>query len=85
MVWADSAMACDREKEGSEAGAEVRPGVNAGLCGNCLHARRIESARGSSFLLCGLSAIDPSYAKYPRLPVLCCAGYEAAGGTGSEQ
>jgi len=70
-------MGSDREKQRSDAGRDMRPGVNAGLCGNCRHARRIESARGSAFLLCGLSAIDPSYAKYPRLPVLCCAGYEA--------
>jgi hypothetical protein len=47
----------------------------AGLCADCLHARRIESARGSRFFLCELSLIDPRFAKYPRLPVLSCSGY----------
>jgi hypothetical protein len=49
----------------------------AGLCANCLHARRIESARGSGFFLCELSLTDPRFAKYPRLPVLSCSGYTA--------
>jgi hypothetical protein len=47
----------------------------AGLCVDCLHARRVESDRGSSFLLCELSKSDPRFAKYPRLPVLSCTGY----------
>jgi hypothetical protein len=47
----------------------------AGLCADCIHARRIESARGSEFYFCGLSATDSNFAKYPRLPVLECSGY----------
>src|SRR5438128_8349383 len=31
----------------------------AGLCGDCVHARRIESGRGSPFILCELSRADP--------------------------
>ena len=53
-----------------------RPDNKAGLCDSCLHARTIESAKGSEFLLCQRSATDPSYPKYPRLPVLSCPGYE---------
>ncbi|MGH7622813.1 MAG: hypothetical protein ACREMU_10775 [Gemmatimonadaceae bacterium] len=49
----------------------------AGLCPSCVHARRVGSARGSVFLLCGLSATDERYPKYPRLPVVRCAGYVA--------
>jgi len=49
---------------------------NPGLCDHCTHARRIESNRGSQFLLCQLAATDSRFAKYPRLPVLCCEGYE---------
>jgi hypothetical protein len=52
------------------------PHPNPGLCGHCTHARRIESDRGSQFLLCQLAATDSRFAKYPRLPVLCCEGYE---------
>jgi hypothetical protein len=48
----------------------------AGLCASCVHARNVESSRGSFFLLCELSRTDPTFAKYPRLPVLSCRGYE---------
>lgn len=46
-----------------------------GLCATCQHARRIESTKGSEFLLCQLSQSDPAFPKYPRLPVLTCRGY----------
>ena len=55
-----------------------RPQPNGGLCANCLHSRLIESARGSVFMLCQLSATDPRFPKYPRLPVLSCKGYALA-------
>jgi hypothetical protein len=58
-------------KEG-ESGESER----VGLCADCLHARRVESARGSVFFLCRRSADDPSFPKYPRLPVIACPGYE---------
>lgn len=48
-----------------------------GLCDDCQHARPIESAKGSRFLLCRLSESDPRFPKYPRLPVLSCAGYHS--------
>jgi hypothetical protein len=47
-----------------------------GLCLTCRHSRRIESDRGSVFWQCQLSFTDPRFAKYPRLPVLQCSGYE---------
>jgi hypothetical protein len=47
----------------------------AGLCATCGHARRIVSTRDSIFYLCELSASDPYFPKYPRLPVLDCSGY----------
>jgi hypothetical protein len=47
----------------------------AGLCADCLHARRIESDRGSAFYLCQLSATDPHFRKYPHLPVFQCSGH----------
>jgi len=50
-----------------------------GLCGECRHARRVESAKGSVFWLCARSAVDPRFAKYPRLPVLRCVGFEPMG------
>ncbi len=47
-----------------------------GLCDSCRHARLITSGRGSRFLLCELSKTDPRFQRYPRLPVLACAGYQ---------
>lgn len=49
--------------------------ARAGLCADCVQARRIESDRGARFYLCELSAVDPAYRKYPALPVIRCAGY----------
>jgi len=53
-----------------------RPLPQVGLCANCEFMRRMESDRGSVFYLCNLSATDESFPKYPRLPVLRCAGYK---------
>jgi hypothetical protein len=50
--------------------------ISVGLCADCVHVRRIESARGSTFYLCQLSATDPTFSKYPRLPVIVCSGFE---------
>ena len=47
-----------------------------GLCSGCLHMREIRSDRGSTFYMCQLSATDPRFPKYPRLPVLQCLGYQ---------
>jgi GrpB-like predicted nucleotidyltransferase (UPF0157 family) len=54
-----------------------------GLCASCAHSRRIESERGSLFWLCQLSTSDPRFPKYPRLPVVSCAGYSAKATTRS--
>lgn len=51
-----------------------------GLCGACRHARMIRSDRGSRFLLCRRSATEPRFARYPRLPVLRCPGFEPTDG-----
>jgi GrpB-like predicted nucleotidyltransferase (UPF0157 family) len=51
-----------------------------GLCADCTHARGIESARGSRFILCELSFTDLRFIKYPRLPVLACEGYSSKSG-----
>ena len=48
----------------------------AGLCDDCVHQRVVRNTRGSVFSLCERSRQDPSYPKYPRLPVLSCPGHE---------
>jgi len=55
-----------------------RDDVQAGLCASCIHAKRVESSRASVFWLCELSRSDPSFPKYPRLPVLKCTGFAKA-------
>mgnify|MGYP006285599195 FL=1 len=46
-----------------------------GLCATCVHARVIESDKGSAFVQCGLAKEDPRYRKYPHVPVVRCGGW----------
>jgi hypothetical protein len=48
----------------------------AGLCADCVNAQKIRSDRGAQFIFCKLSTADPTFPKYPRLPVLACSGFE---------
>lgn len=48
-----------------------------GLCAACVHRRLVASKR-SVFLLCGLAEADPSFPRYPPLPVVACEGYRRA-------
>lgn len=49
-----------------------------GLCERCAYRTLVLSRRGNRFHLCGKSNDDPSFPKYPRLPVLQCAGFVSA-------
>ena len=53
--------------------------VDPGLCVRCVHLELQASPR-SVFVRCGLSDLDARFPRYPRLPVLACAGYQTAGG-----
>jgi hypothetical protein len=55
---------------------EREPLARIGLCSICCHARAIRSAKGSEFWLCERSQTDARFAKYPRLPVRTCEGFE---------
>jgi len=55
------------------------PGPGAGLCETCRHRQLVPNTRGSVFWLCARSRTDPAYPRYPRLPVLRCAGHEPSG------
>ena len=48
----------------------------AGLCDRCRHQRLVPNTRGSVFSLCERSRTDPTFARYPRLPVESCTGFE---------
>jgi hypothetical protein len=50
--------------------------IPVGLCDSCRHQQLVPNRRGSVFSLCRLSKVDPRFAKYPRIPVLECTGYE---------
>ena len=47
-----------------------------GLCDSCRHQRLVANTRGSTFSLCERSRTDDRFPKYPRVPVLACAGHE---------
>ena len=68
-----SAVSIDNDRAGQEREDERS---RIGLCADCRFMRVIESARASKFYLCERSATDPTFPKYPRLPVLQCRGYE---------
>jgi hypothetical protein len=46
-----------------------------GLCESCRWQQRVVSAR-ATFVLCRRGLDDPTYPKYPRLPVVVCPGHE---------
>jgi hypothetical protein len=47
-----------------------------GLCADCAHAQRITSSRDAVFYRCRLADVDADFARYPRLPVVACRGYQ---------
>lgn len=55
------------------------PPVEPGLCGECRHASVKGTNRGTVYLRCTRAAWDDRLARYPRLPVASCAGFEPAG------
>ncbi|HUB74262.1 MAG TPA: hypothetical protein VL979_09540 [Solirubrobacteraceae bacterium] len=57
-------------------GSVSRSGSQPGLCESCRHRQVVRNTRGSTFWLCRRSREDPAFPRYPRLPVLSCAGYE---------
>jgi hypothetical protein len=59
----------------------MAPETDPGLCRDCRHGRRVPG-RATLFWLCERAAADPSFPRYPRLPVLRCRGYEPPPETG---
>ena len=59
------------------------PPPTRGLCDSCRHQRLVPNTRGSVFSLCERSRDQPEFPRYPRLPVLRCPGFEAAGDRGA--
>jgi hypothetical protein len=63
--------------------AAAPAGPDAGLCETCFFQRVVTNTRGSRFSLCNRSREDPSYPRYPRLPVLECDGHRPQTGGGA--
>ena len=51
-------------------------GDAVGLCFRCAHHRPVDNRRGARFYLCRRWEDDPSFPRYPRLPVRECRGFE---------
>ena len=61
--------------------AELRElATHPGLCASCVHLRLLRSPR-STFARCAKAERDPSFPRYPRLPVESCRGFERRTGT----
>ena len=50
--------------------------LHPGLCASCAHLLLVSSPR-STFVRCAMAEVDPRFPRYPRLPVLACAGFTA--------
>jgi hypothetical protein len=50
--------------------------VQKGICLDCKLAKIIISAKASRFIQCQKHFEDNRFAKYPRLPVMACLGFE---------
>jgi hypothetical protein len=67
------------EIEARLAAERTRRAERFGLCDSCRHQRLVRSGRGSLFTMCLLSKSDPTFPKYPRVPVTACDGHEPGG------
>ena len=54
-------------------------GAAPGLCADCQHAKLNQTRRGTAYLRCLRAAWDTTFARYPRLPVTECRGFEPRG------
>ncbi len=59
------------------------PAPPAGLCDSCRHQQVVRTKR-SSFSLCRRWKEDDRFARYPRVPVLRCPGYEERDGAAAD-
>jgi hypothetical protein len=71
-TWVEHARLLGAARFGPET---LRAPDPVGLCRDCRHARQVPSAQ-AVYWLCRRSATDPSFPKYPPLPVRRCRGFE---------
>lgn len=57
----------------------IRQKIEAiGLCSECRFHSVVRSGKGKQYHLCEFAEKDPTFPKYPRLPVLECNSYTSA-------
>lgn len=66
-------------QEQAASAAWARLGGSPGLCLNCQHAKVSQTRRGTAYLRCTRAEWDDRLVRYPRLPVLDCAGFDPRG------
>jgi hypothetical protein len=66
----------DNPHEVEARAAAERTRAAFGLCDRCRHQRLVRSGRGSVFTMCLLARTDPTFPKYPRVPVIECSGFD---------
>ena len=69
-------MTADDHGPASGGGGWAKLGGQPGLCRDCQHARINETRRGTAYLRCGRASWDDRLARYPRLPVSECVGFQ---------
>jgi hypothetical protein len=57
----------------------AREAFPSSVCNGCQHLRVVRSGRGSTFLLCQFSQLNPRWPKYPPQPLPYCPHRAAAG------
>jgi O-methyltransferase involved in polyketide biosynthesis len=65
------------ERPSDDDGAWRRLGAVPGLCGACSHAKLNQTRRGTAYLRCTRAEWDSALARYPRLPVTECPGFDS--------
>jgi predicted CoA-binding protein len=84
MVVMDRCLIVEHERLVGRPFPAERPPAAApdavGLCRDCRHARQVP-ATDTTYWLCRRSSTDPSFPKYPPLPVRACRGFQWSDGS----
>jgi hypothetical protein len=57
-------------------GAWLKLGADPGLCAACRYPKLNETRRDTAYLRCTRAGWDARLPRYPRLPVVQCAGFD---------
>lgn len=78
MTWGSETPAAEGPGEPlRDPGELAELATHPGLCATCVHLRLLRSPR-STFARCAKAERDPTFPRYPRLPVVACRGHRLA-------